>query len=272
MVQPICPLCRAKLLPDAAVWRCENGHCFDVARQGYVNLLPVSQKHSLHPGDTKEMVAARREFLASGLYAPIAETLCALLAPHAPETVLDVGCGEGYYLSAVGRALPDAALWGIDISKDAVRYAAGANKRAQFLTASAAHLPFPDGSFSAVVSMFALTCPEEFARVMQQGGIFVQVLAGAAHLLGLKRIIYPEIIEKEKTLHPTLPGFTPLSQQTLEFEFELETNRQIQCLFSMTPHVFRITEEGAARLRAAKQLRDRAQVIFNVYRADQDEG
>ncbi len=268
MVQPICPVCRAKIIEGAAVWRCENGHCFDVARQGYVNLLPVTQKHSLHPGDTKEMVAARREFLQSGLYAPIAEKLCALLAPYAPTAVLDAGCGEGYYLSAVGRAFPDAALWGIDISKDAVRYAAGANKRARFLTASAAHLPFSDGSFSTVLSLFALTCPAEFARVMQQGGIFVQVLAGAEHLLGLKRIIYPEIIEKEKTLHPVLPGFAPVLQETLEFSFDLDTNRQIQCLFSMTPHVFRITREGAARLGAAERLHDRAQVVFNVYRAE----
>lgn len=268
MPQVICPICQKNLSCTPAVWRCENGHSFDVARQGYVNLLPVTQKHSLHPGDTKEMVAARREFLGGGFYTSIAQTLCALLAAYQPQHVLDVGCGEGYYLSAVADALPHAALWGIDISKDAVRYAAGANKRAQFLTASAAHLPFADGGFDAVISMFALTCAEEFARVLTPRGIFIQTIAGKEHLLGLKRIIYPELHEKEKQLHPALSGFRPLAQQTLEFEFTLQSQTELHNLFCMTPHLFRITKDGAARLAATQSLHDRAQVIFNVYQRE----
>lgn len=268
MPQVICPICQKKLSRSPAVWCCENGHCFDVARQGYVNLLPVTQKHSLHPGDTRQMVAARREFLSGGFYAPIAQTLCTLLAEHQPQRILDVGCGEGYYLSAVADALPHAALWGIDISKDAVRYAAGANKRAQFLTASAAHLPFADGSFDAVVSMFALTCAEEFARVLSPHAIFIQTIAGKEHLLGLKQIIYPELHEKAKLLHPQLCGFTQLARQTLEFDFMLQSQTELHNLFCMTPHLFRITKDGASRLAATQTLHDRAQVIFNVYRRD----
>ena len=120
MIQVICPVCGAALEPQGTAWRCVQGHCFDVARQGYVNLLTVTQKHSRHPGDTREMVAARRAFLDAGWYAPIAKTLADLVRRFCPETasVLDAGCGEGYYLSQLGW-VPER--WGIDISRDAVR-------------------------------------------------------------------------------------------------------------------------------------------------------
>ena len=75
MVQVLCPVCGKPLSPEERSWRCENGHGFDVARQGYVNLLTVDKKHSLHPGDTKEQVASRKAFLDGGYYAPIAEKL-----------------------------------------------------------------------------------------------------------------------------------------------------------------------------------------------------
>ena len=82
MIQVICPVCGAALAPQGTAWRCVQGHCFDVARQGYVNLLTVTQKHSRHPGDTREMVAARRAFLDAGWYAPIAKTLADLVLSY----------------------------------------------------------------------------------------------------------------------------------------------------------------------------------------------
>lgn len=267
MVQPLCPVCGAPLTCDERAWHCGSRHCFDVARQGYVNLLPVTQKHSLHPGDTRGMVAARRAFLDAGHYAPIAQTLRACLCSACPaaEAVLDVGCGEGYYLSQLSD-IPER--WGIDISKDAVRYAAGRDKSAHWLTATAARLPFADGSFDAVLSMFALTMEGEFARILKRGGIFVQVLAGTGHLPALKRIIYPEILEKEKVLHPVLGGFTLLRSETLRFDFTLDDAESIQNLLSMTPHVWRIRKENADALAGTTHLSDRAEVIFNIYMVD----
>ena len=174
MIQVICPVCGAALEPQGTAWRCAQGHCFDVARQGYVNLLTVTQKHSRHPGDTREMVAARRAFLDAGWYAPIAKTLTDLVRRFCPEaaSVLDAGCGEGYYLSQLGW-VPER--WGIDISRDAVRYAAARDRGAHWLTATAAHLPFSDGGFDCVLSMFALTAGAEFFRVLRPGGIFLIV-------------------------------------------------------------------------------------------------
>lgn len=261
----ICPLCQAPLEQDSHSWRCPMGHCFDVAKQGYINLLTVQQKHSLHPGDTKEMVLARREFLEEGHYLPIGQLLNKLVRqfrPHA-QAVLDVGCGEGYYLSHLSH-IPHR--YGIDISKDAVRYAAGRYKDSTWLTATASHLPFAGSSFDCVLSMFALTMEEEFARVLEKDGIFVQVLAGKQHLTALKNIIYPTLIEKEKDLQPSLQGFALLHSETLEFDFTLTSCQQVQNLLSMTPHVWRISKEAAQALQQTPCLSDRAQVIFNIYR------
>ena len=162
-----CPVCGQPLTRQEKALVCQNRHSFDIARQGHVNLLPVTQKHSKHPGDTRDMVAARRAFLDRGYYLPIAEQVGQMLGEKLPEhpKVLDAGCGEGYYLSQLMERFGQGAFYGVDISKDAVRYAAGRNKRAMWITASAAHLPVTEGCMDGVMSMFALTVPEEFHRV-----------------------------------------------------------------------------------------------------------
>ena len=261
----LCPVCGQRLLKEDRLWRCEKGHCFDIARQGYVNLLTVDKKHAKHPGDTKEQVAARKAFLDSGFYSPIVEQLQEFLLPLCPKAVLDAGCGEGYYLTSLREVLPEAEFVGIDISKDAVRFASVRNKHALWLTGTAAALPFPEGSFDAVLSMFALTVEHEFARVLRPGGLYLQVIAGPEHLMGLKSIIYPEIITKEKTLHPEFAGFSLADTKTLEFSFTLNDHTQVENLLSMTPHFWRISKEGALRLRQTETLTDTAQIIFNLY-------
>ena len=259
----LCPVCGAPVSHGEKVWRCMHGHSFDVARQGYVNLLPVQQKHSLHPGDTQEQVHARRRFLGAGFYAPIAEAVCAMLV--SATRVLDVGCGEGYYLRTVGQTYPEAERWGLDISRDAVRLAAGADKESHYLVATAARLPFADGSFDALMSLFALTVPEEFARVLQPGGVYLQALAESDHLQSLKELIYPELTSKPKDLAPMIPGFVLTDQREVRFEIMLTDGGQVADLLAMTPHYWRITRDGARRAAEAEKLCDTAHVRLNLY-------
>lgn len=263
MICPICPVCGQPLASSGNSLCCKNRHGFDIARQGYVNLLTVSQKHSLHPGDSREMVAARRAFLSAGYYAPIAQRLRALLARYAPQaqSILDVGCGEGYYLSHVDA--PER--WGIDISKEAVRYAAARDKGAHWLTATATHLPFADGSFDCLLSMFALTAQEEFSRVLKPSGLYLRVVAGEGHLLALKRIIYPTLTHKDAPFSPALAGFDLLHREDLSFRFTLDTPEMVQNLLYMTPHAWRISQQGAQALRQTQILTDQAEVIFCLY-------
>ena len=192
----ICPICQLPLEQEGRSLRCGRNHSFDMARQGYVNLLPVQQKRSLNPGDTREQVLSRRAFLETGAYRPIVEAVNAAAEGHAGP-ILDVGCGEGYYAVRVAEHL-NAQLTGLDISKEAVRCAAAQYKGHRWLCGTAAHLPIADGSVGVLMSMFALTMPREFHRVLKEDGIFIQVLAAQDHLMGLKSIIYPEILRKRR--------------------------------------------------------------------------
>ena len=260
----LCPICGEPLARVEKSYRCENRHSFDIARQGHVNLLPVQNKRSLNPGDTAEQVVSRREFLDGGFYAPIREALCSLAKDHnCAGPILDIGCGEGYYSAGLAESL-NARLLGLDISKEAVRYAAGRYKNATWICASAAHLPVPDQSFGLLTSLFALTMPEEFKRVLRPDGAFLQVLAAEDHLLGLKNIIYPQLHHKEKFTTPDIPGFTLIESRKLQFTFTVE-GAQVQNLLSMTPHVYRIGKEGAENLRQTQKLTDTASCVLNLY-------
>ena len=261
----ICPICGEQLHIRDKSCLCPNRHSFDIARQGYVNLLTVQQKHSLNPGDTREQVLSRRTFLEAGYYAPILETLIETarnLGITGP--ILDVGCGEGYYSSRLADAL-GADLLGLDISKEAVRCAAAKYKNHRWVCATAAHIPVPDGSAKLITSLFALTLPEEFKRILSDDGYYFQVLAAEDHLLGLKSVIYPELKHKQKDTVPELSGFELVKSVPIRFTFTVE-GEQVQNLFSMTPHVFRIGKEGAQRLANTQRLTDTASAVLNVYR------
>ncbi len=260
----LCPICRRPLTQQDRAWKCQAGHSFDIARQGYVNLLAVQQKHSLNPGDTRQQVAARRQFLDGGFYAPIAEALCRMAAEHGLSgPVLDVGCGEGYYSTRLAEAL-NTELVGLDISKEAVRCAAGRHKNALWLCATAAHLPVENGSAGLIASLFSLTVAEEFRRCLRPGGAFLQVLAREDHLLGLKSVIYPELREKVREAAPQVPGFRLEASLPVSFSFTVQ-GQQVQNLLAMTPHYYRISREGAARLSALSSLTDRASCVINLY-------
>ena len=263
----LCPICGELLIKQEKSYRCEKNHSFDIARQGHVNLLPVQQKRSLNPGDTAQQVVSRRAFLDGGFYSPIRTTLCALAKDHGcTGPILDVGCGEGYYSAGLAQAL-GTELLGLDISKEAVRYAAGRYKDAAWICASGAHLPVKDQSVGLLTSLFALTMPEEFKRVLRPDGAFIQVLAAEDHLLGLKHIIYPELHHKEKFTVPELPGFHLAESRALRFSFTVE-GEQVQNLLSMTPHVYRIGKAGAENLRRTQTLTDTASCVLNLYRPD----
>ena len=260
----LCPICAAPLRQTDKTFRCEAGHSFDMARQGYVNLLPVQNKRSLNSGDTREQVLSRRAFLEAGFYAPIAEALCSAAKElNCAGPILDVGCGEGWYSAQLSDAL-NAPLVGLDISKEAVRCAAAKYKNAQWICGSAARLPVTSSSVGLITSLFALTIPEEFKRVLRSDGYYFQVLAQEDHLLGLKSIIYPKLLHKEKNTTPDLPGFTLVRQIPIRFTFTVE-GAQVQNLLSMTPHVYRISKEGAQRLQETDKLTDTASAVLNIY-------
>ena len=270
-----CPLDGTPLRRSDASWRCSVGHCFDAASQGYTNLLPVQNKRSRDPGDSKEMVAARRRFLESGAYQPIAAAVSqAVLAdlPSGSLACLDAGCGEGYYL----RQLADAAersseqqtlaLLGLDISKWAVISAAKRDKRSNWIVGSNANLPVPTAALDRVLCMFGFPVYAEFARVLKTGGLLLQVDAGPDHLRELRETIYPTL-KAERTTPTAIPdGFTPDTTESIRYSLDLVGQAQIADLLAMTPHLYRATAEGRAKAAALTALTVTVDVRLNCLR------
>lgn len=256
-----CPLDGLPLYRHDSAWRCESGHSFDIASQGYTNLFPVQHKRSRDPGDSKEMIAARRRFLTAGFYQPIAaavnQAVLADLPADATSSCLDAGCGEGYYLRQLAAAVPEEqtlALLGLDISKWAVLAAAKQDRRVNWVVGSNAHLPVLPGTLDRVLCMFGFPVYTEFARVLKPGGRLLQVDAGPDHLRELREIIYPSLKPERPAEVQTPQGFSRLPTETLRFSIDLTSPEQISDLLAMTPHLHRASAEGRAKAAALTAL------------------
>lgn len=263
-----CPLDGKPLNLAGSTWRCSAGHSFDVAKQGYVNLLPVQQKRSADPGDSKLMVAARQRFLEAGYYQPIAQAVSKHLISHAEAqpasslfSCLDAGCGEGYYLRELSRAVSNSrplSLLGLDISKWAVLSAARQDDKksplCRWVVGSNAHLPVQTKTLDSVLCMFGFPVHHEFARVLKPGGLLVQVEAGVGHLRELREVIYPTLKPDTTSEREVPEGFTQLHTESLNYQITLEGQALIGDLLTMTPHLYRASQEGRARAAALDEL------------------
>ncbi|MEO3879159.1 23S rRNA (guanine(745)-N(1))-methyltransferase [Rheinheimera fenheensis] len=236
----LCPLCQQPLTLNAKQYQCQNRHSFDVAREGYVNLLPVQQKNSKDPGDNKEMMQARRQFLHAGWYAPLAQAVATTLAEVAPQRLLDLGCGEGYYTGIIKQQLANTAVWGVDISKSAIKFAAKAQPNIAFSVASAYQLPFAANSFDAIVRIYAPSKAEELQRVLSPGGHLLTVTPGPAHLVQIKQAVYEQVRLHDDAI-ASLEGFAHLKRQRLTFELNFSRSEDVLALVQMVPLAWKFT-------------------------------
>jgi len=216
---------------------CPNGHSFDRAREGYLNLLITGRLPSdATPGDTPDSLAARRRFLSTGAYQPIADAL-AKVVEEVDGAVLDVGCGEGYYLSHIHS--PNK--FGIDIAKQGIRMASKTFPEAQFAVANAFRLPVIDASCDAVFSVFAPHSHDEFQRVLTPCGQWVTVTPGAHHLRQMRPKRDADIVEREKRRDQ--PPEHCIHAQRIQFDLEL-SDESAHDLFSMTPLVWQTAADA----------------------------
>ena len=281
--QLICPVCREALTSDDHKhWRCDNNHSFDRARQGYLNLLLAHKKRSKAPGDDADMVAARQRLLDSGLYQPISELLNQAvinsLTANQSLQLCDIGCGEGYYSERLAHSLASQGhqnhLYGVDISKDAVRAAAKRSKQQswpgkqnEWLVASGADLPFKPMSLDAITCLFTRLMPESYARVLKPQAQVFTLNTGLGHLREMREILYPEV--KDSCFNPCgvmeKHGFFCVSEQPLSYTIELCGQQQIHDLLLMTPHVWKASASARERLLALDSLAVTVDVVLHQF-------
>ena len=264
-----CPKCRRKLsvVPDGRAV-CEAGHSYDRAREGYYNLL-LENTGGTH-GDNKEMVLARRAFLDSGAYLPLAEKLCESVLRHTRDgaVILDGGCGEGYYTDLLERRLAalgkDVSVFGFDISRDAVRLAAKKNRALSLAVASSYDMPVADGSVDILLNVFAPQALSETLRVLGAGGKFIMAIPDENHLFGLKSILY-EKPYKNTVEKSELAGFSLLSEEKISYTLTLDTPGKISSLFMMTPYAYRTPPKARERLLSLERLETEIEFIVFTY-------
>ncbi|MFI9805815.1 putative RNA methyltransferase [Streptomyces sp. NPDC052301] len=260
-----CPSCRApRLRPGRGALRCPAGHSFDIARHGYVGLLTGTRATS---GDDAAMVRARDRFLSTGGYDPVRRAVTRLAAGALPGrgTVVDVGCGTGYYLAGVLDGLPRARGLGLDTSVRALRSAARAHDRAAAVSWDVFR-PFPlaDEAADVVLDVFAPRNPSEFHRVLRPSGRLVVVRPTGRHLAELRGRVPGTVTvdpAKEQRLRQALsPFFGPAVTEEVEYRLPLGAADAVD-LVGMTPsarHVDPADLAGAGRLPAAVTVSVRA--------------
>lgn len=241
----ICPLCRQPLIRDGQSLSCPQGHRFDLARQGYVNLLPVQHKNSRAPGDNQQMVEARRRFLARGHYLPIAHHVSRLAAALQPQQWLDIGCGEGYYSNQIAQALPYSHGYALDISKQAIRRACALNAQITWLVAGMNHIPLTDASCQLIISLFSPLDWREASRLINPNGSILRIGPASEHLVELRRLLYDDVRDYRDDKHlQKLPTTLQLrATERLRFTLNLTQEQDRTDLLSMTPYGWRASAQ-----------------------------
>ncbi|RLM18540.1 23S rRNA (guanine(745)-N(1))-methyltransferase [Brenneria alni] len=270
-----CPLCQQPLQRIGAQWSCGR-HSFDCAKEGYVNLLPVQFKRSKQPGDSAEMMQARRQFLDAGHYQPLRDYITQRIneiLPHAAAALLDIGCGEGYYTAALAACLKQGraiSVYGLDVSKTAIQRAAKRYRQVDYCVASSQRLPFNDQSLDAILKIYAPCNDAELQRTVKAGGWIITVSPGPRHLYQLKAEVYDQV-QLHSIRDEALSGFQLIDQQTLAYPMQL-SGQEGAALLQMTPFAWRATPEVSKKLQGAIHFTCETDFIIRLHQRIDDGG
>ena len=260
-----CPKCKKELFASDRSYRCADGHVFDTARQGYVNLLTTSNK--IKHGDDDLMLHSRRRFLDAGFYGIFADKLCDLVSRYITcdiDVILDCGCGEGYYTGKIREKIPHNPIAGFDVAKKAVSLAAGKYKDIDFAVASSRDIPLPSNFVKILTNIFSPMEPSEFHRVLTDDGVLIYAVPGKRHLWGLKELIYEEPYENKET-NTKYEGFELIARVPVKDEISL-TSSLLLDLFAMTPYYYRSPKGTLEKLNATEELSTEIEFDFLIYK------
>lgn len=265
-----CPICKKPLSRKESSLGCENGHSYDFAKSGYINLLNPGKKNNAKAGDSKEMIHARSSFFASDAYSRIRDTICSIALELDGSVIVDAGCGEGYYTNGIAICMPKTAVFGFDMSKFGCEHASKiakstGNTNTVFAVSNIFDMPLGDASADLIVNMFAPVADKEFSRVLKDGGYLVVGASGKEHLVGLKRAIYDEVYLNDAD-EPCPEGFELVERRNLKYDAKIQGNDTIKALFQMTPYYHRTSLEDKAKLDTLDSVDTTVEVDFFIFK------
>ena len=252
-----CPLCAEPLHRQERTARCANNHAFDLAKEGYLNLLLSHQRKSKTPGDDKAMIQARRRFFDSGVYDLLPRFFQQATADLPQPTLLDCGCGEGRMVGELSEK-KEGSFFGIDISKEAIRCAAKRYKKATWIvTNGMREIPFADQSMDCILSVLAPRNIEEFARILKPTGQLILGVPGPNHLIELRSQLTLSASDFEEKANEAVAKSAPQfveNRRDLLSEDVLLNRAQIADLIQMTPIFWNSSPEAKATVQRLEQL------------------
>lgn len=251
----ICPVCGGELKAGEKRLYCAKGHSFDLAKEGYVNLLTGS-KSGDRTGDSKESARARHAFLEKGYFAFLKDEVSQRLR----GTVLDICCGEGYYDDYGGE------LYGFDLSKEMVRLAAKRKNGGRYFVANLKAIPVKSRSIDTAMHLFAPFNAKEFARVLKPGGRLYSVVPAPEHLFELKELLYENPYQND-THYPGGSELTLAGKQLISRTVNIPQN-DLKTLFSMTPYFYRTSESDKAKINRVDALKTTLAFMILEYKAE----
>lgn len=250
----ICPVCSQELTNENKSLRCPDGHCFDIAKEGYVNLISGTHKKGSLMGDNKDMALSRRKFLEKGYFDSLVNELISIIKERnlpCPE-ILDICCGEGYYSDCILKAV-ECNVKGFDISKEMVRLAAKRKNKTEYFVANLSRIPLKDKSTDIAFHLFAPFHEKEFSRITSDDGIIITAVAGENHLFELKEILYEKPYKNDEAPPETKELILKEKRKVTE-KIHLSSKEDIDALFKMTPYYYRTSDRDKAKLDRFDEL------------------
>lgn len=261
-----CPKCHKPIIQMGNSYKCDSGHCYDIAKSKYLNLLLNPDKATNNPGDSKESLVARKAYLTKGYYDIILNNVIACIKKYRKTdklNILDLGCGEGYYTAGLKKAFHNDNIYGLDISKEAINMATKYTKDVYWLVGNSKNLPIIDHSLDFITALFTVVNQNELKRVLKPGGYVIHVTANPNHLIEIKHLIYDEIkIKSDKYIRLDLKK---IESYDLIHHIKINNREDSLNLLKMTPHYYHIKKERRNVLNTLQRLDITIDIKITIY-------
>lgn len=265
MIEIICPVCGKDLTENGRSFICESNHCFDKAKEGYVNLLTSSHKPGIAIGDNKDMARNRHQFLSKGYFDALTNGIISFIKEKdiPCPTIADICCGEGYYGDRIKNAV-SCNMFGFDLSKNMVRLAAKRKNGITYFVGNLARIPVRDGSVDIAMHLFAPFHENEFSRIIKDSGYILSVVAGENHLFELKELLYDTPYKNDEK-PPETSKLILREKCKFVAKVHLSSKEDITALFRMTPYYYHTRDEDKAKIENLTELDITTEFVMFVY-------